>query len=82
MKETTQKLQYPYLVITMDLTNFNENNWAICLIKIASSNEEATVVIRRTSCLIEYIKERGGAGGVVLLQAHLDTQKNPLVTVV
>lgn len=67
----------------MDLTNFNENNWTICLIKIASSNEEATVITRRSSCLIEYIKEWGrGAGGVALLQAHLETQKNPLGTVV
>ena len=50
----------------MDLTNFNENNWTICLIKIASSNEEATVITRRSSCLIEYIKEWGRGGGVLL----------------
>ena len=57
----------------MDLTNFNENNWTICLIKIASSNEEATVITRRSSCLIEYIKEwgRGGGGGLLCFKLIL-----------
>lgn len=54
----------------MDLTNFNENNWTICLIKIASSNEEATVIIRRTSCLIEHIKE-GGEGELLCFKLIL-----------